>query len=369
MKVLITPDKFKGTLTAAAAAAAIARGWRRVRPGDQLELLPQSDGGDGFGAVMGDLLGAQKQVLATVDAAHRPCRANWWWQPQSRMAIIEAAQIGGLARLPSGKFHPFDLDTFGLGAAVRAAVELGARHLVFGIGGSATNDGGFGLARALDWNFGDRSGRPIEQWRDLADLAVMTPPRRRRWGRITVGVDVQNRLLGVHGCTRVYGPQKGLRPEDFMPAERALRRLALVARRQFGRDFAAEPGAGAAGGLGFGLRVFLGAQLVPGFDLFARQARLNARLREVDLVLTGEGAIDRSTLMGKGVGQTALRCRQAGVPCVGLAGVILLPPNPRRVFHQTRALTELTTPQQARARAGYWLERLAAVTAAEISVP
>jgi glycerate kinase len=174
-------------------------------------------------------------------------------------------------------------------------------------------------------------------------------------------VDVLNRLLGAQGCARVYGPQKGLRREDWPLAEACLRRLALVVKRQGGTDFAAIPGAGAAGGLGFGLMAFAGAKVESGTELFARHAGLSERLRHTNLVITGEGALDRSTLMGKGVGEVARLCRTLGVPCIGLAGVIHDAPLLRKRFAQVHSLTPgLTTPDQARARARYWLSRLAA---------
>jgi len=360
LRVLIIPDKFKGTLTAAAAAEAIARGWRRARAQDALELLPMSDGGDGFGEVTSALLQAKAQRAQAVDAAHRTCLARWWWESRTKTAVIESAAVIGLARLPRQRFHPFQLDTLGLGALLRRAAKRGARRCLMGIGGSATNDGGFGLARALGWDFFDREGKLIERWTGLAQLERIRAPRRQRWfSRFVVATDVENPLLGRRGATRVYGPQKGLGPRDFVPAERCLGRLADVVRRQFGRDFAREPGAGAAGGLGFGLRAFLGAELQPGFALFARQAALEQRLRAADLVVTGEGAIDRSTLMGKGVGQLARRCRQLEIPCLGLAGAISAGAGIRRFFAQARALIELTTVAQARARPDHWLERLA----------
>ena len=360
LKVLIIPDKFKGTLTAAAAAEAIARGWRKARAGDSLSLLPMSDGGDGFGEVTSTLLKARIQHVKTVDAAHLPCVATWWWEPRTRTAIIESATVIGLAMLPPKRFHPFQLDTLGLGAVVRAAVERGARRCLMGIGGSATNDGGFGLARALGWVFLDRQGEVIEGWTGLSQLARIRPPQRCHWfSSLVVATDVQNRLLGGKGATRIYGPQKGLRPQDFALAERCLSRLARVAKAQLGRDFSREPGAGAAGGLGFGLLAFLGAELQPGFDLFARQAALERRLRTADLVVTGEGAIDGSTLMGKGVGQIARRCRQLKIPCIALAGRVSASTGRRAFFTQAHALTELTTVAQAKARPAYWLERLA----------
>ena len=359
-RVLIIPDKFKGTLTAPAAAQAIARGWRKARPHDFLDLLPMSDGGDGFGDVTSALLRAGSRRVRTVDAAHRPCVARWSWEPRTSTAIIESAAVIGLAMLPPNRFHPFQLDTLGLGAAVRAAANQGATRCLMGIGGSATNDGGFGLARALGWQFLDRNGHLIERWTGLHRLDRIRPPRRRRWfARCLVATDVRNPLLGPVGATRVYGPQKGLRRRDFALAERCLGRLARVVQRQFARDLAREPGAGAAGGLGFGLLAFLGAKLQPGFDLFARHAALEHRLRAADLLITGEGAIDRSTLMGKGVGQIARRCRELKIPCIGLAGIVSANKGTAKSFAQTHALTELTTVRQAKAQPARWLERLA----------
>jgi glycerate kinase len=173
-------------------------------------------------------------------------------------------------------------------------------------------------------------------------------------------MDVRNRLLGARGCTRVYGPQKGLRPQDFVPAERALRRLRRVVAKAIGRDPGAVPGSGAAGGLGFGLMGFLGARPVPGFDLFARWARLEDRLRGVDLVITGEGAVDRSSLMGKGTGEIARRCRERGVRCVGLAGVVRDGAVVGRFFQAVHALVPgLGTEVEAGERAASLLEKLA----------
>jgi glycerate kinase len=366
MNVLIAPDKYKGTLTARAAAAAMARGWLQARPADHLTLFPISDGGDGFGELVGASLNAETQTVTTVDAAHQPCTAEWWWDPKSRTAIIEAARVNGLARLPVGKHHPFELDTFGLGAVIAAAHASGAQRCLVGIGGSATNDGGFGLARSLGWTFFDEHGVTIERWTDLHSLSRCEPPQTATWpNEILVAVDVQNPLLGPSGSTRVYGPQKGLREEDFDLAERCLSRLADVMESQSGSRVANEPGAGAAGGLGFGLRSFFGARLVPGFGLFAEHAGLKARLAEADLVVTGEGSIDQSTLMGKGVGELAALCRQAKIPCLGLGGAVNDRAATAQVFRRTYAMSpDLTDRATAMANNAEWLARLAARAAA-----
>lgn len=320
MKILIAPDKFKGTLAAVEVAQAIARGWRRGRPQDVLELQPISDGGDGFGSLLGEITGARRVVCHTVDAAQRDCRAVWWWHASQRIAIIESAEVIGLAKLPRGRFHPFELDTRGLAKVFQAAWRKGAKKIIVGIGGSATNDGGFGLARELGWSFVDAQGERISRWTELKNLARLSRPPKFPACEIVVAVDVANPLLGPRGATRVYGPQKGLRVGDFPEAEANLRQLA----RCRGSGFAKRPGAGAAGGLGFGLAAFLGAKLVSGFDLFAMHGGIEARLRKVDLVITGEGSFDRSSRMGKGVGQLLGRCarlRLPGMAFVGSAGV------------------------------------------------
>ncbi len=301
MKVLIAPDKFKGTLSARTAAESIARGWRIVRPDDTLELQPISDGGDGFGELTSAALGAKPQSIRTMDAAHRPCTATWWWEAKSRTALIESANVIGLAMLPRGRFHPFKLDTFGLARLLRAVTRRGATKIIIGIGGSATNDGGFGLARALGWTFLDDDGNPILKWTDLRRLVSIHAPLQLHLADIVVAMDVRNPLLGRQGATRIYGPQKGLHPEDLSTAEANLKQLAAVARS--GRRFALQPGSGAAGGLGFGLAAFCNAKLHPGFELFVKQTNFRRHIRKADLVITGEGSIDRSTLMGKGVGE------------------------------------------------------------------
>jgi glycerate kinase len=367
LHVLIIPDKFKGTLTAREAAEAMARGWRRARPEDVLELLPMSDGGDGFGELLGPILGAKVQKVTAVDAAHRPCVAEWWWEPKTKTAIFESAQVVGLAMLPPGQFHPFNLDSYGLGLVVRALAAKGARRCLMGIGGSATNDGGFGLARALGWKFLDRDQNLIEHWTGLDKLKSVAAPRRRRCFReLLVAVDVQNLLLGPDGASRVYGPQKGLRPQDIPQAERCLRRLAQVVKTNSGRDFAREPGAGAAGGLGFGLPAFAAAKLQPGFELFARNAALERRLPRASLVITGEGSLDESTLMGKGVGQLARWCRRLNIPCFGLAGAVSAAARNKGLFNSTHALTDLTTAERAKAKPAYWLERLGRLCGTEL---
>jgi glycerate kinase len=364
MRVLIAPDKFKGTLTAAQAATAIASGWTKARPEDRLDCFPISDGGDGFGEVLSNLWGAQGKSVRTVDAAHRPIRGRWSWDPKRKAAIIDSAAVIGLAQLPPKRFHPFNLDTFGLGKVIQATARAGARRCFIGIGGSATNDAGFGLARALGWNFLARSGQPIVRWTDLHKLNHLSPPSPvKSLPDIIVAVDVQNPLLGKYGATRVYGPQKGLTSRDFPTAEKSLQTLARVVGDFLGKNIANLSGAGAAGGLGFGLAAFLQARLEPGFELFAREARLLSKLCRADLVITGEGRLDSSTLMGKGVGELAKLCLRRKIPCIALGGDAEFLSSLRKTFTAMDTLTSLTTSLAAQTKAALWLKRLSEKTA------
>ncbi len=365
MNVLIIPDKFKGTLTARAAGEAIARGWASARPGDTLEILPMSDGGDGFGEVIGGMMGLQEQRIETRDSAGRTCMASFWARGED--AVIEAAQVNGLAHLPPRKYHPFDLDTFGLREVFQRAEDLGASKMLVGIGGSSTNDGGFGLALAMGWRFFDERGAAIERWTDLDRLHRVEPPARLPAFSVTAAVDVQNPLLGPSGASRIYGPQKGLREQDMPKAEACLGALAAVMRDFSGIDYATVPGTGAAGGLGFGLLAFLDAKFVPGSEIFAKAAHLDERLKTAQLVISGEGSIDAQSLMGKGVGELFERCRRAGVARMGLAGS--LGPGLKNGFPNDPQLAlagivpNLTSLANAKAEPARWLAELAAQAA------
>ncbi len=325
-----------------------------------------SDGGDGFGSIVAKSIKARPQRMRTINAAHEKVSSTWWWQEESNTAIIESALVIGLAMLPPGKFHPFHLDTAGLGEMIQAAANKGANTCYVGIGGSATNDGGFGMARALGWKFLNKDGAEITQWTSLTSLVDIVAPRRKKlFRKVIVAVDVKNPLLGPKGCSRIYGPQKGLKLENFAPAEAALKQLALIVRKKLKRDFAKIPGAGAAGGLGFALMAFLGATPKPGFDIFAENAGLEKRLRQTDLVLTGEGALDQQTLMGKGVGQIALLCRKHKVPCIGLAGIVTEPKKARKLFNFARGLVEITSEDNAKADPTPFLSQISSQAAVE----
>jgi len=361
-KILIAPDKFKGTLSATEAASAIANGWRSARPDDELIQLPISDGGEGFGSLMAKALDGTETLIPIRDASGREKTVPIWLTPQGTV-LIESANIIGLALIPQPQRDPLTLDSAGLGAALKSDTLTQCQHCIIGIGGSATNDGGFGVARKLGWQFNNETGQKIEQWPDLTSLKTITEPRKGHlWAdnldSVTVAVDVQNPLLGPEGCTRVYGPQKGLEEEDLPRAEAALARLAEVWKSQTGENAATLAGAGAAGGLGFGLHCFAGAKIRSGFEIFAEAVDLSAKLEEVDVLITGEGAMDCQSIMGKGVGELAKMAQINGCRSLGLAGYLDRHSGLEAHFEQCHALTEITSRSEAEQNAAQWLEKL-----------
>ncbi len=375
LSILIAPEKFKGTLTATQAAQAIARGWKKARPNDHLTLLPISDGGDGFGPILAHLLKAERRVGTSNDPHGSFIEHDWWFCTTTKTAIIESAEIIGLAKLQQDLApNPMQVDTAGLGLTLtnlNPKVEKNQKtpkHAIVGVGGSATNDGGFGMARELGWHFLDGAGLEIEYWPDLVSLEKITEPNpKEQWvyclDSVTVAVDVQNPLLGPNGCSRVYGPQKGLREENIPEAEAALTQLAEIWESQTGEDAAGLPGAGAAGGLGFGLHCFMGAEIRSGFEIYAKAAGLNTLLKEADVVVTGEGAMDRQSIMGKGVGELAKLARTHSCRCLGLAGMLEDRSALTEKMENCRALTDLTSLAAAKKNASQWLEKLSHSTA------
>lgn len=362
-RVLIATDKFKGTLSAHQVARAIAAGWRRHCPDDELDLLPVSDGGDGFGAIVGPRMRGKRVSIKTMDAAHRSHSVAWWWAIDSHTAIIESTAAIGMSLFGSQQVHPFQLDTFGLGAVLEDAAQRSARECIIGLGGSATNDGGFGLARAVGWKFLNARGKALRHWWQLPQLAKIVPPGKPWRVPVTAAADVENPLLGAQGCSRVYGPQKGLSPQELGYAERCLSQLAKVFQTQFGRDVAGASMSGAAGGLGFGLVAFLGARIVSGFRVLSRATDLDNRIRDANLVITGEGRLDEQSLMGKVVGQLATRCKKFGIPCIAFAGTIHKFPKRNKIFSLTASLTDITSLDAALEHPGTNLANLAEKTA------
>ena len=323
VRILIAPDKFKGSLSAPAAAEAIARGLRTVWPDAQFDLSPIADGGEGFAESLAAALGAEWVKVASEDAIGRSIEARYAWLPGEHLAILEMSEASGLHRIALHERAPLRADTFGTGLLIAHAIARGAKRILVGLGGSATTDGGAGMARALGFRFLDREGQELSTTPEkLASLAHIEPPMTLRLPEIFAACDVQNPLLGERGAARVYGPQKGADASAVEMLEGILSRLATRCAADLGCDHRDVSGAGAAGGLGFGLLTFCGAKIRPGFDMIAETLHLGDRIAAADLVITGEGRIDDQTLDGKGPAGVAALARQAGKPVIGFGGSI-----------------------------------------------
>lgn len=330
MRVLIACDKFKGTLSAGEAAGIIRRELSAALPGVEFDLCPIADGGEGTTEAVVTALGGEWVECATEDARGRPRAARLGWLAETRTAVMEMSAASGLAQVLDLPLQPELAGTFGTGLLMRHALEHGAERILMGLGGSATNDGGAGMAAALGFRFLDARGAEVTTLPAHFHRIERVLPPARAMCAVQAACDVDNPLLGPRGATAVYGPQKGVRDAAFF--EEGLAKLAETVRRDLGVDFRDTPGAGAAGGLGWGLMVFCGAALTSGFDLVAGHVRLKERMREADLVITGEGRLDAQTLCGKGPVGVAQMARRLGKPVLAYAGVIEDSPTLRECF-------------------------------------
>jgi glycerate kinase len=321
MKIVVAPDKFKGSLPAAEVADAIAAGLRAELPGAEVITIPVADGGDGTvdAAVAADF----ERVPVTVDGpTGEPVRASY--ARRGEVAVVELASACGLMRLLGGHREPLTASSFGAGQALAAALAADARRIIFGVGGSASTDGGAGLLEALGARVLDTCGEPLARGgaalRDVAvlDLAGLHPALRA--GSVILATDVANPLTGPDGAAEVYGPQKGATPDQVRELADGLRRWAAVVAEATGTDWSQAPGAGAAGGVGFAALAVLGAERRLGIDVMLGLLDFDVALESTTLVITGEGSLDAQTLAGKapvGVAQAAAR---RGIPVVAVAG-------------------------------------------------
>lgn len=366
MRLLIAPQEFKGSLGPHEVAEAIAAGVRAGQPGWSIDLVPLSDGGPGFIEAIRRAVRSDAQAMVVHDPVGRQVVGRVLYLKGTRDAIIESAQANGLFHLTDQERDPLFADTLGVGEMILEAARAKAPRIIVGVGGSATTDGGAGMARALGARFTDGAGRDLPP--GGAPLARL---ERIEWARpaelegieVVVATDVTNPLLGPNGAATIYGPQKGATPEEVDELEAALWRYASVVRRSFGVDLGRMAGAGAAGGLAGGLVAFLGAKVVSGFDVVAEAVGLAARVETADVVITGEGSFDSQSMQGKTTGRVVAMAEEAGKRCVVLAGIADGAPV---AGIEVRTLFE-TEPDRARAmkNAASLVEGLAARWAAE----
>ena len=328
MKVVIAPDSFKESLSAEDAAAAIASGVRDALPDAHCICIPMADGGEGtVRAIVAASAGRMLRVAAT-DPRGEGIVAQIGISADGATAVLEMAAASGLELVPAALRNPLTATSYGAGELLRAALDLGVRRIILGIGGSATVDGGAGMLQALGARLLDRRGKQIARGgQGLADLHSihldsLDPRLRSRAVRIEVACDVDNPLTGPHGAAAIFGPQKGASPEMVDMLERGLERFAAVLARTIGEDLSQRPGAGAAGGLGAALTACLGARLLPGVALVASAVGLENQMRGADLVITGEGRIDAQTAHGKTPAGVAAMAKRLGKPVVAIAGTV-----------------------------------------------
>ncbi|NMB01356.1 MAG: glycerate kinase [Firmicutes bacterium] len=327
MPIVIAPDSFKGSLTSSEAAKAMARGVQKVLPEAELTLLPLSDGGEGL--VESLVVSSSGQLLEyeVTGPLGTPVTAKMGTLGDGKTAVIEMAEASGLILVPEGERNPLVTTTFGTGELISKALDLGCNHLIIGIGGSATNDGGMGMAQALGFRFFDAEGELLGSGGgELARLARIDASRidpRLHDVRIEVACDVNNPLTGPQGAAQIYGPQKGATPEMVEFLDAALARYDLILQRDLNQDVGKVPGAGAAGGLGAGLMALLNGKLVSGIELVLDVLGFDEKLQGAKLVLTGEGKFDAQSAFGKVPMGVARRAKGAGIPCVVVAGTVL----------------------------------------------
>lgn len=372
VKLLIAPDKFKGSLSAAAVSDALCAGWKSVLPETEVSFAPMADGGEGFTEALASAFAGEWISVDSVDALGRPISCRFFWVPSTRTAIVAMSEASGIERISAQDRDPYRANTEGTGVLMRRALELGAARILLGLGGSATTDGGIGMAAALGYRFccatTGEALLPIPE--NLPKIGRIDASGVVQMPEIIAACDVQNPLLGARGTATVFAPQKGADARAVGFLEEGLARLAEVVRRDLQRDFAATPGAGAAGGIGYGLLSFCHAVMEPGFDLVAKAVGLEERIAQSDLVLTGEGRLDSQTLEGKGPAGIAAMARAAGKPVIAFAGSIEETPGVLERFDATFPIIDRAVPlEEAMRDAPVFLQRAAARAARLISNP
>jgi glycerate 2-kinase len=335
VRILIAPDKFKGALNAREVAENIAKGLLDALPDIKIDMVPMADGGEGTAEAICEPRGGSRLKCKAHDPIGREIEARYAWIEDGQLAVMEMSETAGMRRLSESERDPVRATTFGVGEMILDAASRGANEIIIGLGGSATNDGGFGMARALGFRFFSNAREltgDVSELRNLTTIQApvaagvspasskMQPTRLPPQLKIIAAVDVQNPLLGENGATRVFGPQKGASKDELNILERALTRLAEVVAEEFDFDYRDRPGAGAAGGLGFGLMSFCSATIRPGFDVVAEAGGLRSKMKGVDVVITGEGSLDRQTLEGKTPAGVARLARKLGKKVFAIAG-------------------------------------------------
>ncbi len=324
MKIVIAPDSFKGSLSSARVAQAIEKGIHKADENIITKLVPVADGGEGTVEAFLTAIGGRLILSTVTGPLGKPVKSFFGLLEDGETAVIEMAAASGLPLLKEDERNPLLTTTFGTGELIRLALDKGARKFIIGIGGSATNDGGVGMAAALGVRFLDRQGRNLQFGggflHELSSINMEGIDPRVYHSEFKVACDVDNPLCGPNGASVVYGPQKGATPEMVERLDNNLAHFAKMVTVATGLEVKDIPGAGAAGGLGAGLMAFLGAKLLPGVQIVLETVKFNELIHDADLVITGEGKTDEQTLNGKTPAGIAKVAQKYGVPVICLSG-------------------------------------------------
>ncbi|MCS5649307.1 MAG: glycerate kinase [Dehalococcoidia bacterium] len=326
MKILVAPQEFKGSISALSAAEAAKIGILRAFPQAEVVLCPVADGGDGTLETLVEVSGGEVKTCSVQNPIGETIQAQWGAMGDGVTAVIEMARTSGLALLSLGERDPLNASTYGLGQAISEALDEGFRRFIVGIGGSATNDAGAGMAQALGANLLDDQGNTINfggaALSNLQTVDISNMDSRIKDSKFLVACDVSNPLTGEEGASAVYGPQKGATPEMVRSLDDALSNFATVVKKDLKKDVSEISGAGAAGGLGAGMMAFMGAELKAGVDIVLETVNLRDKLASVDLVITGEGGLDFQTVYNKAPIGVARIASEHNIPTIAIAGLL-----------------------------------------------
>lgn len=348
MNILVAPDKFRGSLEAIDVCRAIEAGILLAYPDANVTTIPLADGGEGTAQILTRQARGKTIRIEVSDPLGRSITASYGLSGDGQTAYIEMAAASGLALLSQEERNPLLTSTYGTGQLIKDALDRGVQQIILGIGGSATTDGGVGMAEALGYHFYDKNNVHLpakgESMHEVARIDEIEKDRRLNAVFITVACDVTNPLYGPNGAAHIYGPQKGADPEMVELLDNGLKNLSEIASKTFEKDISSYPGAGAAGGLGAGCLWFLNAVLKDGVSIVIEQTHIAERIKDADLVITGEGKVDEQTLAGKVVKGLADFCSINQVPLAVVCGTLQITPEQVRDAGITYAVSVLNRP-------------------------
>lgn len=322
MKIIIAPDKFKGSLTSFEVCDAITKGIKQVDSSIEIISFPMADGGDGFASILRHYYKTKTIYCDTTDPLNRKIAAYWEWNETEKTAIIEMAVTSGLVLLKDEERNAQKTSTFGTGLLIKDAIDKGAEKIIVGLGGSATNDAGIGILAALDFQFLDENEKllsPIGE--NLLQIKKIIQPPVLPAISIEIACDVQNTLYGPQGAAYIYAPQKGADEEAVKQLDEGLKNFAAAIKKQTGKDVAAIPGTGAAGGIAAGLMAFFNVSLQKGTDMLIKASGIEDAIHDTDLIITGEGKMDMQTLDGKVVDKISALAKENKIPVIAFCGI------------------------------------------------